>query len=126
MPVAEHPTPTVRGHKTICPACSQEQDEQFVEDPPLFREFLDQQIEADPELFRPEIQRGYRMKDLDTSRKTGWRLRRIDLRDDQSYPVRPSFLMPDLTGRTEDVQAPRSFASSCLSRTSLSPAITPE
>ena len=52
------------------------------------------------------------MKDLDTSRETGWRLRRIDLRDDQSYLVRPSFLMPDLTGRTEDVQAPLFSASS--------------
>ena len=112
MPVAEHPTPTVRGHKTICLPCSQEQYERIVDDPQLFREFLDQQIEANPELFPPEIQRGYRMKDLYTSRKTGWRLRRIDLRDDQSYLVRPSFLMPYLTGRTEDVQAPLFSASS--------------
>ena len=53
------------------------------------------------------------MKDIYTSRKTGWRLRRIDLRNDQSYLVRPSFLMPYLTGHTEDVQAPlylRKFA----------------
>ena len=46
MPVAEHPTPTVRGHKTICLPCSQEQYERIVEDPQLLREFLDQQIEA--------------------------------------------------------------------------------
>ena len=112
MPVAEHPTPTVRGHKTICLPCSQEQSERIVEDRQLFREFLDQQIEANPELVPPEIQRGYRMKDLDTARKTGWRLRRIDLRDDPSYLVRPSFVMPYLTGRTEDVQAPLCCASS--------------
>jgi hypothetical protein len=71
---------------------SQEQDERIVEDPQLFREFLDQQIEANPELFPPEIRRGHRMKDLDTSRKTGWKLRRIDCRDDRSYLVRPSLL----------------------------------
>ena len=112
MPVAEHPTPTVRGHKTVGLSYSQEQDERIVEDPQLFREFLDQQIEANPELFPPEIQRGYRMKDIYTSRKTGWRLRRIDLRNDQSYLVRPSFLMPYLTGHTEDVQAPLLSASS--------------
>jgi hypothetical protein len=63
-------------------------------------------------LFPPEIRRGYRMKDTYTSRKTGWKLRRIDLRNDESYLVRPSFLMPYLTGRTEDVQAPLFSASS--------------
>jgi hypothetical protein len=112
MPVAEHPTPTVRGHKTISLPCPQGQYERIVEDPQLFRGFLGQQIEANPEPFPPEIQRGYRMKDLYTPRKTGRRLRRIDLRDDRSYLVRPSFLMPYLPGRTEDVQAPLSSASS--------------
>jgi hypothetical protein len=112
MPLAEQPAQPLRGHKTICLPCSREQYEQCVDDPQLFREFLDQQIEANPELFPPEIQRGYRMKDSYTSRKTGWRLRRIDLRNDQSYLVRPSFLMPYLTGHTEDVQAPLFSASS--------------
>jgi hypothetical protein len=83
-----------------------------VDDPVRFREFLDQQVEATPELFPTEIKRGYRMKDLYTSRKTGWRLRRIDLRNNDSYLVRPSFLMPYLSGRTEDVQAPLFSASS--------------
>jgi hypothetical protein len=115
MPLAEPPTMPVRGYKTICLPCSQEQYEQCVEDPQQFRQFLDQQIEAHPELFPPEIRRGYRMKDLYTSRKTGWRLRRIDLRNGQSYLVRPSFLMPYLTGHTEDVQAPLFSANSpCL------------
>ena len=112
MPLAEPPTTPVRGYKTICLPCSQEQYEPLVEDPQQFRKFLDQQIDAHPELFPPEIRRGYRMKDLDTSRKTGWRLRRIDLRHGQSYLVRPSFLMPYLTGHTQDVQAPLFSASS--------------
>jgi hypothetical protein len=112
MPLAEPPTTPVRGYKTICLPCSQEQYEQAVEDSQQFRQFLDQQIDAHPELFPPEIQRGYRMKDLYTSRKTGWRLRRIDLRNGQSYLVRPSFLMPYLTGHTQDVQAPLFSANS--------------
>ena len=112
MPAADRSTTSARGPKTICIPCSQGQYERFVEDPQQFRKFLDQQIEAHPELFPPEIRRGYRMKDLYTSRKTGWRLRRIDLRNDQSYLVRPSFLMPYLTGHTEDVQAPLFSASS--------------
>jgi hypothetical protein len=112
MPTAAPTLPPVRGQKTICIPCSQQQYEQIASDPERFREYLDRQIEAHPELFPPEIRRGYRMKDLYTSRKTGWRLRRIDLRDGQSYLVRPSFLMPYLTGRTEDVQAPLFSASS--------------
>ena len=74
--------------------------------------FLDRQIEATPDLFPPEIRRGYRMKDLYRSRKTGWKLRRIELRNLQCYLVRPSFLMPYLSGHTEDVQAPLFSASS--------------
>jgi hypothetical protein len=105
------PRPT-RGPKTICIPCTQEQYERIVDQPALLREWLDRQIDSTPELFPPEIHRGYRMKDASTSRKTGWMIRRIDLRNDQSYSVRPSFLMPDLSGRTEDVQAPLCSASS--------------
>jgi hypothetical protein len=112
MPTADRSIEPARGPKTICIPCSQEQYERIAGDPVRFREFLDRQIEVTPELFPPEIRRGYRMKDTYTSRKTGWRLRRIDLRDDQSYLVRPSFLMPYLSGRTEDVQAPLFSASS--------------
>src|SRR5512143_3706256 len=106
MPVAERPSQPVRGQKTICIPCSQEQYERIVDDPALFRACLDQQIEATPDLFPPEIRRGYRMKDLYISRKTGWKLRRIELRNLRCYLVRPSFLMPYLSGHTEDVQAP--------------------
>ena len=112
MPVAQRPPQPVRGQKTICIPCSQQEYERIVDDPVLFREFLGRQIEATPELFPPEIHKGYRMKDIYTSRKTGWKLRRIDLRNDRSYLIHPSFLMPYLCGRTEDVQAPLFSASS--------------
>ena len=116
MPATNRSTEPARGPRTICLPCSQEQYERIVDDPARFRQFLDQQIEDMPELFPPEIRRGYRMNDTYCSRKTGWKLRRIDLRDDKSYLVRPSFLMPYLTGRTEDVQAPL-FSASSPSRT---------
>jgi hypothetical protein len=112
MPAANPTSPPVRGQKSICIPCSQQQYEQIAGDAERFRKYLDRQIEAHPELFPSEIRRGYRMKDLYTSRKTGWRLRRIDLRNGQSYLVRPSFLMPYLSGHTEDVQAPLFSASS--------------
>jgi hypothetical protein len=116
MPVAQCSSRPVRGQKTICIPCSQPQSEQVVDDPEQFRRLRDQPIEATPELFPPEIRRGYRMKDVYTPRKTGWKLRRIELRDLQCSPVRPSFLMPYLSGRTEDVQAPL-FSASAPSRT---------
>jgi hypothetical protein len=106
----------IRGQKTICIPCSQQEYEQVIDDPVLFRSFLDRHIQATPDLFPPEIRQGYRMKDTYTSRKTGWTLRRIELRNLQCYLVRPSFLMPYLSGRTEDVQAPL-FSVSSPSRT---------
>jgi hypothetical protein len=112
MPVAGHASRPIRGHKTICIPWSQQEYERVVDDPEAFRKLLDQQIEATPELFPPEIRRGYRMKDIYPSRKTGWKLRRIELRNLECYLVRPGFLMPYLAGRTEDVQAPLFSASS--------------
>ena len=118
MPSSECTSPPRRGHKTICIPCSPQEYERVVDDPEAFRRLLDRQIEATPDLFPPEIHRGYRMKDLYRSRKTGCKLRRIELRNLQGYLVRPSFLMPYLSGRTEDVQAPL-FSASSPSRTGL-------
>ena len=112
MPSSECSSPPRRGHKTICIPCSQREYERVVDDPERFRHFLDRHIEATPELFPAEIRRGYRMKDVYHSRKTGHGLRRIELRDLQCYLIRPSFLMPYLSGYAEDVQAPLFSASS--------------
>jgi hypothetical protein len=118
MPVAEPPARLRRGQKTICIPCSSQEYERVVDDPVAFRRPLDRQIEATPELFPPEIRRGYRMKDVSRSRKTGIKLRRIELRNLPCFLVRPSFLMPYPSGRTEDVQAPL-FSASSLPRTGL-------
>ena len=112
MPLAERSSQTLRGHKTICIPCSQPEYERAADDPEEFRKLLDQRIEDMPELFPPEIGRGYRMKDTYPSCKTGHKLRRIELRNRQCYLVRPSFLMPYLSGYAEDVQAPLFSASS--------------
>lgn len=52
MPVAERSPKPVRGHKTICIPCSQQQYEQIVGDPEKFRKFLDRQIVATPDCSR--------------------------------------------------------------------------
>ena len=94
MPAADRTTGPTRGPKTICIPCSPQEYQQVVGDPERFRTFLDRHIEANPELFPAEIRRGYRMKDVYRSRKAGWDLRRIELRNLRCYLVRPSFLMP--------------------------------
>ena len=106
------PTRPSRGLKTICIPCSAQEYEQAIDDPMKFRELLDRHIQATPELFPPEIDRGYRMKDVYSSRKMTCKLRRIELRNLDCFLVRPSFLMPYLAGRTEQVQAPLFSASS--------------
>ena len=101
-----------RGRKTICIPCSAPEYEQAIDDPVKFRELLDRHIQAAPELFPPLIDRGYRMKDVYSSRKMTCKLRRIELRNLDCYSIRPCFLMPYLAGRTEQVQAPLFSASS--------------
>ena len=113
MPTADHSIEPARGAKTLCIPGSPQPYERIVDDPLLFRASLGRPIEATPELFPPEIRQGYRMKDIDTSRETDGKRRRIDLRNDQSDLIHPSFLMPYLCGRTEDAHAPpflRTFA----------------
>jgi hypothetical protein len=112
MPAADPSSPPVRGQKTICIPCSAEEYQEVVDDPQRFRDSLDRHSKAAPELFPAEIRRGYRLKDSYRSRKTACQLRRIELRNLECYLVRPSLLMPYLSGYTEDVQAPLFSASS--------------
>lgn len=107
-----HSKPPSRGRKTICIPCSAQEYEQAIDDPVKFRALLDRHIQATPELFPTEVDRGYRMKDVYSSRKMTCKLRRIELRNLDCYSIRPSFLMPYLAGRTEAVQAPLFSASS--------------
>lgn len=76
----------------------------IVSDRKQFRKIIDQNIKQYPELFPSVIANGYRMKECRYSKKhDGLMLRRIEI-DGLSYTVRPSFLMPYLTGYTDDVE----------------------
>jgi hypothetical protein len=95
-----------RGHATICLPLGEEEYEAVVEDPKEFREWLERCYAEMPELFPEGFSRGYGMKDGRSSTKRRVSLRRIVLRDGRSYSIRPSFLMPYMTARTEDVEGP--------------------
>ncbi len=99
-------TRSSRGHRTICLPVSEDAYLQAVNDPAEFRRLLDDCYRRAPELFPPDFARGYELKDDRMSVKQDLPIRRILLRDNTAYSVRPSFLMPYMTGRVADVEGP--------------------
>ena len=99
-------TRSSRGQRTICVPISEERYLQIINDPREFRRTLDELFRQMPELFTANFAEGYQLKDDRRSAKQGVPIRRIVLNDGLAYSVRPSFLMPYMTARTEDVQGP--------------------
>ena len=103
-------TASEKNHHTIClPFCDQEYGN-IIDDAGQFRNFLDCSYEKMPELFPPNFSQGYQLKDSRMSMKLNIKIRRIELRDDSSYSIRPSFVMPYMTAYTKDVEDPLFFA----------------
>lgn len=102
-------TRSSRGHRTICVPISEELYPQIVSDPREFRRTLDERFREMPELFPKNFAAGYELKDGYVSVKLGVTIRRILLSDGVAYSVRPSFVMPYMTARTENVQVPLFF-----------------
>src|SRR5438874_6619660 len=92
---------------TICLPIDQQSYQGLIHDPERFRAWLDRAFRDCPELFPEAFAKGYRLKDDRSSAKTGLRLRRIRCTaTGESFSVRPSFVLPYLTARTDDVQGP--------------------
>ncbi|MBF0234359.1 MAG: hypothetical protein HQK65_15165, partial [Desulfamplus sp.] len=92
-----------RPNRVICLAITLEIYQVIIKDASLFRGYLDQQIAQFCELFPPEIVSGYRMKDMYHSRKLSITIRRIEIHGTH-YTLRPSFVMPYLTGYVKDIE----------------------
>jgi len=92
-----------RNNRSICVPISQEIYSANIADAGNFREYLDECILSFPELFPPEISKGYRMKDIYYSQKLSIPIRRIDI-GGIPYTIRPSFVMPYMTGVTGDIE----------------------
>jgi hypothetical protein len=99
-------TRSSRGHRTICVPISEEAYAQVINDPQLFRRNLDECFRQMPDLFPKNFAAGYQLKDDRRSAKQDVPIRRIVLNDGLAYSVRPSFLMPYMTARTDDAQGP--------------------
>jgi len=94
---------TSRHNRIIClPFCSQDYNK-IVCNYVKFREALDARIEQFPELFPTEIGTDYLMKDNRESKKLSISICRIKV-SGVSYTVRPSFVMPYMTGMVKDVE----------------------
>jgi len=74
-----------------------------VEDPLRFRLRIDEMIAEHPELFPPGAECGWRMKDSYISKKQGIKIRSIEI-GGISYTIRPSFVMPYMTGMTDEAE----------------------
>jgi hypothetical protein len=101
-----------RGHRTLCLPFEEESYHRIVGDPTEFRHVVDAWFRVAPELFPAGFDQGYQLKDVHVSAKMGIPIRRIILRNDVAYGVRPSFVTPYMTARTADVEGPlflRSF-----------------
>jgi len=94
---------TTRQCRIICVPFLRGSYPSFIKDAALFRENLDDNINRFPELFPEEIKQGYRMKDLYWSKRMGLWIRRIEVQG-SSYRIRPSFVMPYLTGWVDDIE----------------------
>jgi hypothetical protein len=108
--------PTPRKNRTIVMDFIQAEYELNIYDASYFRSVLDSSMERHPELFPFELRYGYQMKDLYLSKKLSITIRRIKVTIEDRvicFTIRPSFIMPYLTGMAVDVEKPlmlRKFA----------------
>jgi len=93
-----------RENRTICIEFPTNYDE-TLNNPSAFRAVVDGNYKRHPELFPLEIAEGYELKEIRTSKKTAITVRRI-LINGISYTIRPSFVMPYMTGLVRDVETP--------------------
>jgi len=96
--------------KRICIPIAQVEYEQILGDSAVFRQYLDGLIAQHPELFPAAIRQGYQLHDrLPPSKKLAdLRLRRIKVTTaagkEEVFSVAPSFVMPYMTGYTDEVE----------------------
>ena len=94
-----------RGYSTICLPINKDLYPQVINSPEEFRQWLDQSFRDMPELFPTAFAEGYTLKDSRTSKKTGLLLRRIECKATaEAFSVRPSFVLPYMTGQTDEVE----------------------
>jgi hypothetical protein len=93
--------------KAIClPFPGEEHYERCMKDPKIFRSFLTDMYGQYPEIFPRHMDRGFTLHSFTpfSRKQEGFRMRRIALCDGEVYQVRPSFMMPYLIAKTDEVE----------------------
>jgi hypothetical protein len=92
--------------KNICLGFSSEAHyTKLIDDPMLFRDFLNKTYQQYPELFPQDWAFGFTFHDIYQSKKTNFFIRRVKVsRSGEVFSIRPSFLMPYLTARSDEVE----------------------
>lgn len=93
-----------RRSRTICLAVAEDVYLEIVKRPVAFRQWLTQAFEDTPELFPENFTTEFGFKDSRFSKKQQLTIRRIELTDKSSWSIRPSFVMPGMVARTDDVE----------------------
>jgi len=93
-----------RLHKSICVPFQEEEYTTMLADRQAFRAYLQQMHQNYPELFPAEMSEGLRFHGLVSSRKLKLDQRHIKLGDGQVYQIRPSFVMPYMIAKTDDIE----------------------
>ena len=95
-----------RGSKSICvPFASEVHYQECMNDTAQYRTYLRQVSKQHPELFPQALGQGYTFHDCYRSRKQEVKLRRIKLTSTaEVFTLRPSFLLPYGSARTEEVE----------------------
>jgi hypothetical protein len=92
---------------TICLPIGIDDYRRIVDSPTDFRRWIDQAFRTTPELFPNDFQPGYTLKDRRWSKRLQLRIRRIRLKaTKQVFSLRPSSVMPYMTGWTDEVEKP--------------------
>ncbi len=94
--------PACRKNRIICLPFSQEEYLNNVYNASKFRDCIDNKLKWFPELFPAEIENGYQMKEIKVSKKLSIPTRRIKIAG-VSFTIRPSFMMPYMTGFTDEI-----------------------
>jgi hypothetical protein len=93
----------IAGDKTIClPIEEGVEYEDLVQKPKEYRAYLDKMREKYPEIFPEEMEKGYKLQGLVTSKRQKLITRRIRLKaNEEAYQIRPDFILPYMSERVE-------------------------
>ena len=102
----EKPHNRYKGYKTIRFPMDERQYGEFLHDPAFARAYLDERLGEHAEIFPAQMQEGYHLNGFtETSVKLGLRQRRILIKaTGEVFTLAPSFVMPYMSGKTEQVE----------------------